>query len=173
MKGRSGIGVALLAAIALSSCKPGLQDRDFVGVWEGELEIPATKPSATGDTAGDKFAEGMAKMAEGLVQAFGRAKLELREDKTFDMLLVIVPIEGTWSREGSTVRLTPQKVMGLTQAEGLKLANDDSKKQRSLSDMGEPMTLTFSPETRTLTLRDPKEKDSSFVFKRKTEEATP
>lgn len=78
-------------ALVISACGPNV-----VGTYKGSLE---------GMAADDPMA-GMAQaMAAGM-------KLELRRDNTFTATILFT-IEGKWSVSGDTLKLTPEKVVGM------------------------------------------------------------
>ncbi|MEZ0327723.1 MAG: hypothetical protein ACAH95_17645 [Fimbriimonas sp.] len=43
--------------------------------------------------------------------------LEIKEDKTFHMIAMVVPVDGTWALEGDKVTLTPKGVLGFSKSD--------------------------------------------------------
>ena len=85
--------------------------------------------------------------------------LSLKGDGTFSMVLVVIPIEGTWFVEGNKITLEFETMMGMTQAE---MTNQDP----SISDEWESMVLTVL-EDGTLEAVDPNNPSSVTIFARK------
>lgn len=127
------------------------KNADIVGKWSGKIDMPK----------GEKN-DPMAKMAESMAQLFlGGLSLELRADNTF-VLNVMVPIEGTYTRSGRNLTLTPQKVAGMTQAEAKKMREAEGKPS---PDMG-PMRGSIAADGRSIALRPDDKKEGDLVFRR-------
>jgi hypothetical protein len=127
------LGFLLALATTLTSCSD--REGQLVGKWTGELSMP--------DAKGD---DPMAKFAQALM---GNVSLDLKEDKSFTMTIVI-PIEGTWSLQGDVLTLMPTKVMGMTMDEAKKMAESNGK-TADKNDMNQPMEFSVSGDGKTLT----------------------
>jgi hypothetical protein len=166
--------LALAAVVFVSIAGCGRQSRvaeqgpppdpaeKLYGKWEGK---PRTTNKADSNDAA-------AKMAEGMLQAFGGIKLELVKDRTFEMNFAFIPLEGNWRLDGDKVRLVPTKVMGMDRESLQKMAPSQSVKpisnpasppdDKPARDLGEPIELRIKGETLVM----PGDKDDEIVFTR-------
>lgn len=157
-------------AVAVEVSKPGAYT-SFFGDWEAKIDMkeqmekerakrqaedPNYDPQA--DAMGDAFAQGMAEM-----MSFA---LSIKEDKSFVMTMMFIPIEGHWQQKGDQIWLHPDKVMGMTKEEMQKMAGPNGKVEMKNE---EPLILKISPDGETLTAIDPKGVSGTdeLVFKRK------
>lgn len=150
-RNRLGALVALLWVTA--ACAPHLDPVErLTGKWDGkpDFEVDSKDP--------------MAAMAAGMLEAMGGASLELKADKSFDLRIMFLPMEGTWEYTNKTVVLTPTKVMGLTQSEAVTLTKNSDKEPSA----HEPMVLTVEDDFGTLRMAGSKKDEQGFVFSRKS-----
>ncbi|MCX7800994.1 MAG: hypothetical protein N2109_11710 [Fimbriimonadales bacterium] len=148
--------LSLLLALALTGCGASLEKR-LVGTYTASFEQPA---NAKNDPA-SQFARNFAQMLA------GSSTLELREDKTFKMTLIAMPIEGKWSLEGNTLSLKAESVMGMPPDQ---LRTEAAKKGQSLpssADVNRPQTFTVDPDKLTLTSNESGSDAVRLVFRRK------
>jgi hypothetical protein len=94
------LGLALAGAF-LIGCAP-VNESTVVGKYKGV----AQKDTSAGNIANNL----MSGMASSL-------SLELKPDKTFHLLMAIVPVDGRWSLDGTILTLTPDKVLGITRSD--------------------------------------------------------
>lgn len=146
------LGAALLViSLGCSAMSP---EKKLVGTWKGEIKM--------GEPTG---AAGMDALAKGL-GAMMSADLELKEDKTFKLTMLLFPIEGTWSLSGNKVEMVPTKVMGLTADDAKKMAPAGMKVDASKGS-SRPMYFEASADWTTLTGVDDKgvvDKRGGMVF---------
>ncbi|MCH7904872.1 MAG: hypothetical protein IH944_09940 [Armatimonadetes bacterium] len=134
---------------------------DFVGEWIGSIDMSDDSESfeSTGDPEQDAMMREMGEAMAGALSGMMQMPLSLKSDGTFSMVMVVFPIEGTWSVEGNSITLEPETVMGMTQAE---MTRQDPSK----SEDWESMDLTVM-EDGTLEMVDPDNPSSVMIFARK------
>lgn len=132
------LALVIVAVVALSGCNGGLSEASLVGKWEG-------KPVAAEGKADDPGQ----KLAEGMLGAFGGMNLDLKRDRTFHLQMLFIPVEGNWTLAGTTVTLTPTKVMGMPA--------DQMKSKDGKADPNKPMLVQVSPDGKTLTMSGEKD----------------
>ena len=150
-------GLLLLAALLVSGCKGG-GEAAVIGKWKGEIKMPENQK----DDPAAKFAEAFASMLN--------MDLEMKEDHTYKMVVMIISMEGNWSMSGNTVTLTPKTIMGLTPEEFKKEQEKKNPNAVTLSkneDMVKPMTLTLAGDGKSMTASDPSGK-GNLVFSKKS-----
>lgn len=133
-------------------------DADLVGSWTGEMKLP----EASKDDPAAAMAKGMGDMFAAMIS------LEIEKDRKFTMSFMMFPIEGSYTREGDLLTLTPEKVMGMTPEEFKKMQEAQGKPTTSSEDATKPMKLHVSKGGEEL-IMDPepgKEKEGAMVFKR-------
>lgn len=148
--------LSALLVVVLAGCAGSLEQR-LVGQYNGEVTINKT---ASNDP--------MAKMAEGLANAFAQGmSLELKEDKTFKMTMMMVPLEGKWAVDGGKLTLKADKVMGM-EPDQLKGAMGDNPQTKNVNpeDVKKPMVFKVSDDAKTLTAEG-ETQAGSLIFKRK------
>ena len=124
---------------------------DIVGKWSGKIDMPKSGKD-----------DPMGKMAESMAQMFlSGLSLELRPDNTF-VLNMMVPIQGTYSRKGNSLTLTPTLVAGMTPEEAKKLRKADGK---PVPDM-KPMSGRIAANGASISLLSENKKDGELVFRR-------
>ncbi len=124
----------------------------LVGRWSAEIVMPEAK----GDDPAERMALEMAKAFAGSMW------LELRDDGTFT-LSMILPIEGTWKRDGSSLSLTPTKFMGMSEADFKKQAAESGGEAKFDS---EPMRLDVLADGQTLRLKSDDPDEGELLFKK-------
>lgn len=116
------IAVFAVAACLLALYGCGLKEKDFVGKWTGKVQLTEEERAKAGALAG-------------LADAF-TMKLELKADKTFDMMNT----QGTWAYADNKISLTTTKMMGIEVPAGTQ-GND-------------PVTILVEDGGKKLTMRD-------------------
>lgn len=103
----------------------------LVGRWELDVPAPPLPADSKAGPGGEKSVEqsmeeaGRA-LAEGFSQLFGAMiRLDLEADQTFRLTLLMVPLDGAWSREGDELTLRAEKVMGLPPQQYVALNRED------------------------------------------------
>ncbi len=94
---RIALFLTLIAAIGCS-----VTPASVVGKYKGEM---------IGDASQGSLAAGLQR---GIASSMS---LELKPDKTFHMVAMVVPVDGTWTLEGDTLTLTPKAVLGLNKSD--------------------------------------------------------
>ncbi|MEJ5171163.1 MAG: hypothetical protein WHU10_09255 [Fimbriimonadales bacterium] len=148
----------LLVAVALfaAGCSASLEKR-LVGTYTASFEQPA---SSANDAA--------AQMARNFAQMLGGSTtLQLKEDKTFEMTLMALPIQGTWSLDGTRLLLKAESVMGLTPDQLRNQAAAQGKMPPNAGDMDKPLEFEVDPSTLTLKSKQSNASQMAMVFKRK------
>ncbi len=132
-------------------------DDSLVGTWQGELKMP----EASKDDPGAAMAKGLGDMMAGMMN------LEIHKDQKFTMSMMMIPIDGSYTREGNTLTLTPEKIMGMTPEE-FKKTQSKNNPAASTEDMSKPMKMVLSEDGKELALEPEKGKESqgSMVFKK-------
>ncbi|MBX7134055.1 MAG: hypothetical protein K1X67_15385 [Fimbriimonadaceae bacterium] len=145
-----------LAALIIAGCtKSGSTGatsteptKSYVGKWVGNPEVPK----------GDK-ADPAAEMASGMMKMMGSIQLEFESESKFKMTMLGMPIEGKVAKEGDTLTLTPETVMGMTK--------DEAKKSSSSVSMEEkPIKLKLSADGTKLSSIPEKADEPVLVFER-------
>ena len=140
------IAVALACSLALVGCSS--KEKQLVGKWKIDTtKLPASMTSGPG-----------AAMAKGFMSSMS---VEFKPDKKFAMTM-IVPIEGTWTLDGSTVTLTMTSMMGMS-LDQIKQQAKNSTNPTAASNMQsleKPLTGTLSDDGKSLLLAQPGQKDA-------------
>ena len=135
----------------VASRPPAGKNGDIVGRWDGKIDLP--KPSKD---------DPMAQMAGSMAKMFlGSLSLEFRPDSTFT-LNVMVPIEGTYTREGRNLTLKPKTIAGLTEAEATKLSKSKGMATREIK----LLKGTISANGRSISIKGDDQKGGDLVFAR-------
>lgn len=141
---RTFVGLGVAAALTLAGCASESIESKLVGKWKGQIEMPEAKKDDP---------------AAAMAQAFGSMmsmEIEFLKDKTFKMMAMIVPVEGTWTVSGNKITATPTKVMGMSVDDAKKMATEQAQKNgQSLSvsdDINKPIDIEISPDGKTLTM---------------------
>ncbi len=146
MKVHFGVALALMAVVVSVGCQPAAPQADLTGRWMGSFTLERNANSTDAEAA-----------AANLLGA-GTNALELKSDGTYRMNLAIFPLEGQWKQSGSTVTLTPTKVLGK------EITEADRKSSDSLTN---PYVLEFDAKADTLTMREAtKQGTGVMVYKR-------
>ena len=134
---------------------------DLAGEWIGTIGMSDDSASfeSTGDPEADAMMRDMGEAMAGMLSSMMEIALSLNNDGTFSLVLVVIPVEGTWFVEGNRVVLEFETMMGMTQAE---MTNQDP----SASDEWESMVMTVL-EDGTLEAVDPNDPSSITIFARK------
>jgi len=152
----------LLFALAVTTLAACSKPVDVVGKWTGKMDLGEISKS---DKPEDQFGK---KFAQGLADSF-KVDLELKADKTFDMNLIFMPIEGTYTVSGSELTLTPTKVMGVA-VEELKKRTDSAGKPMTAeqqSELSQEMKCALSQDGKSFTVVTKQGgKDSKLIFTR-------
>ena|ERR1051325_93872 len=124
MKNLSAALLLIALVAALVGC--GNREKQLIGKWTGKANLPDSAKSNP--------------MAAALASNIA---LELKEDKTFSMMM----FEGTWSVSGDTLNLKTNKFMGMTmdQIKGM------AKGQPGADQIDKPMQFSISSDGKTLT----------------------
>ena len=133
MKAIAFVSVVLALCAALSGCNG--REQMLIGKWNGEITVPESEKN-----------DPSAKMAMAMLK---NITLELKEDKTFVMMMMF-PIEGTWSVSGDRVSLKVEKFMGMTVYE-MKKKSAGNGGAPGMDKMDKPLELTISADNQTLT----------------------
>lgn len=99
MAQRVWVFLAFVLVVAAVGCKGTM---NVVGKYKAQIEMSEEDKKNP-----------MAAMAQGMAESM---TLELKDDRTFAMTMML-PIEGTYTVEGSTLTLTPTKMMGMSLSE--------------------------------------------------------
>ena len=122
-----------LASICLAGCL-GPSVSSLAGKYQGQ--------AVTSESEGNVVA--------GLQRGFASTmSLELRENKTFHMIAMVVPVDGTWTLEGNQVTLNPNAMLGLSQKD-LPIATNKPMTFRVNGNILEPVTGEQAPKFRFL-----------------------
>jgi hypothetical protein len=92
----------VIGAIAVMAIGCAPSERTVVGRYRGE----AVSDKSAGTVANN--------LAKGFSSTMS---LELRGDKTFHLVAMVVPLDGKWSMSGDTLTLTADKVMGFERSD--------------------------------------------------------
>lgn len=156
MDRRSLTLVGLVLTLALFGCGASLEKK-LVGRYAASFDQPA---AAQSDPA-SQFARNFAQMLG------GTTTLDLRDDKTFTMTLMAMPVEGKWSLEGNTLSLQAESLMGISPDQLRSEAAKNGRNLPSASEMEKPQRFTVDPSTLTLTSTEASPEGIKMVFKRK------
>jgi len=120
-------------------------NKDILGPWKGKLELPKSDKDDLG-----------AAMAEAMLSPFADSlELELSEGGKFRLSMMGMPIEGSFTVDGSTITLKAETAMGLTPEEAAKKnAESKSGTKVDVESMKEPMIGTISADKSKITLRN-------------------
>ena len=142
---------AVAAQPKVASRPPAGKNVDIVGRWDGKLDLPKTAKD-----------DPMAQMAGSMAKMFlGSLSLEFRPDSTFT-LNIMVPIEGTYTRVGRNLTLTPKTMAGLTEAEAIKLGKAEGKTPREIK----ALKGTISANGATISLQGDAQHKGDLQFRR-------
>lgn len=97
------IAFLVLAAVFLAGCAS--PESRVVGKWKGEVQLSKETEASPLGAMVKGFAAGV------------DPQLDLRPDHTFSLYMSVMPIEGTWTLEGNTIVLQPEKYGGINPAE--------------------------------------------------------
>jgi len=132
------VALAASALVFVAGCGKGLESK-LEGKYKGEAK------------ASDKAGETAKKMAEATTSSLS---LELKKDKTFTLTMML-PMEGKWELDGTTLTLTADKIMGQT-------VNDKGK---GTTDANKPMKFNVSDDGNTLTMvSDKADAEVAMIF---------
>ena len=151
-------GIAILI-LALIGCHGG--SANVVGKWKGKMDL--SKEMAKDKNKNDPNAQMGAAMANAFASMMNFS-LELKADNTFNMTMVMFPVEGKYSVSGDTVTLTPEKIAGMTMEQAKAMQKD--KGGAGSMDANKPMKLKISPDGKTLTAEPDKPGQGQMVFER-------
>jgi hypothetical protein len=143
--------IAALVAVSFAAvgCKHG---GNLVGHYKAEM--PKDTSAAVNN---NPFAAGL---ENAMIQSM---TLDLNADNTFKMSIFIAPVEGKWSEDGTTVTLTPTKVMGMDANQ----AANNTTANAAFGANAKPMTLTEQPDG-TLLMASDKPQGQSLVYRKDT-----
>jgi len=132
---------------------------DIIGKWKGDIKMPETNKD-----------DPMAKMGEAMAQMFlGNLTLEFVEGGKFKLTMMGMPVEGSVSRKGNEIELTPETVLGMTVEEARKMNAENKGAELMKND--EPMLGTISADGSEITLKGKSDKSGGeMVFKRAKDE---
>lgn len=139
------VGMALIGVMAvagLAGCKKGI-DAQLEGKW-----TMSKGPNVDPKNPAAALIQGMMKSVS----------IEFKKDHKFTMMMM-VPIEGTYTASGNTVSLTPTSIMGMTMDQ-IKEKNKGNPALAKSGDMEKPMNATLSEDGKTLTVDDKSGKGS-------------
>ena len=145
----------------------------FYGDWVAKIDISKEMDSySSGDSADPAMAKLGEEMARAMVEAFGEMlamSLSLNKDHTFEMEMMMMPMEGTWKQKGQNLILTLTKIMGLTRdTAGSFEPPDGVQMELSSEDFDEPLELRITEGGKALVAKDPiSGGDQPLVFRRK------
>lgn len=115
-------------------------------------------PSADGkEDPAKKMAAEMAKMMTDTMS------LEMKDDGTFTLTALMMPVEGKWKRNGDSIDFMPEKAMGMSAADIEAKAKAEGKTDIKADEMLKPFTMTFSADGK-LTRKGDKPDDPSMEF---------
>lgn len=146
----------------------------FEGAWVAKLAMDETDQSTDPSVSPE-----MAKMAETMMDAFSdmlSMSLDLKKNHKFEMNVMMMPIEGHWELNGNSLFLTPESVMGFTEDEIEKLADEmassfkeeDGMSMEMTSDSFETLELRIAEHGKVLVAQDSNTSNSQpMVFRRK------
>lgn len=143
------LAIALGAALIISGCAK----KSYVGQWEGTLNMPDPKRTGGKSDPGKDMADALAKGIGGML----KSDLELKDDMTFKVTMLMMNIEGSYTQEDKKLTLTPKTING-----------------QSLAAMGnpggadKPLLLTAN-EDGTLSLTTEGRQGAPMVYRRKGE----
>jgi hypothetical protein len=156
MKRRFLLVLAGMALLALVGCGASLEKR-LVGTYTASF---SKNPKASKQPASQDI--------ENFAQALGGSiTLELREDRTFQLILLVMPIQGTWSLEGNTLKLQVGTVLGMTTEKTREEAVREGQNVGKATDLGMPMWFVVDPDQLTLTSIYSAPDGGKVVLKRK------
>ncbi len=107
-------------------------------------------------------------MARNFAQMLGGSTtLQLKEDKTFEMSLMAMPIRGTWKLDGTKLELKAETIMGMTPDQLRTEAAARGKLPPNAGEMNKPMEFEVDPSTLTLKAKQANAGQMSMTFRRK------
>lgn len=114
----------------------------FYGDWVAKIDMDeSTDDSATDDSVDPAMAD-FGKAMVGAMSEMFAVTLSLNEDRTFEMVMVFMPIEGKWEQKGNSLFLTPDEIMGFA-GEG---SEDMETMEFSIAEGGKAL-IAVDPET--------------------------
>ena len=137
------IFVSVLAAITIAGCG-GVSEKDVIGSWTGKLDTSSSSVAPS-----DIVPPGMQGMADAMAE-MGSFDLELKEDHTYKIMLMIIPMEGTWELKGKNVILTTKSVFGRSVDDVSRMGGQNATVPEQ-----EPMVLRVSKDGKTMTVIEP------------------
>lgn len=150
MNMRFAAPAVFVLGLALAGC--GTPESKLIGKWKGEVVLSDKAKS-----------DPMSAVAQGMVSMLD-PQLDLKPDHTFTLYLSIMPIDGTWSYDGATVTLTPNKYGGVDPEEVKKKMAEGKERWKDKAPSGAmeiakeapapgtPMTVKISEDWKTLSL---------------------
>jgi len=148
--------LAVLIVLFAVGCSGSLEKK-LVGRYTASFEEPASAK----DDAASQMVRNFAQMLG------GSTTLELKEDKTFEMSLMAMPIKGTWSLDGTKLELKAETIMGMTPEQLKSEAAARDKLPPNAGEMNKPMEFEVDPSTLTLRAKQANSGQMSMTFKRK------